>query len=346
MKSTVPELGPEQEKFAPNPERACSVALVIGHEPSVHSTFLAAEPFRAANRVSRTAAFTIDFIAADPNAPPVSMNLTIPLTATLDAQRKYDLVMLFLTYGIDETAKSGLFKWLRRQSAAGAHLSGIDIGALLLAEAGLLNGFLATCHWAAMAPLRELCRDGHVVEQIYVTDRNRSTCAGQMATLDLSMALLKNIYGETLHRLVSNELVYANPRPPETRQRELVSGRSWGINPTLNRAQHIMQENIENPLELGRVAERCGVSLRELQYLFKRHLNTTPKNTYISFRVQHAKELLRYSTMSIRETGLACGFATPSAYYKAFKSIFQTGPAEYRRDFVRSQATIYGRNIY
>lgn len=327
-------------------ERSRAVALVIGREPSVHSTFLAVEPFRAANRVSGSTAFTTDFIAADPSSPPESMNFAVPLTATLELQRKYDLVLLLTTYGIDEAAKPALFKWLRRQSAAGAHLSGIDTGALLLAEAGLLKGYTATCHWSAMASLRELCPDGQVVEQIYVIDRNRSTCAGQAATLDFSMALLKNIYGETLFHLVCNELIYANPRLPETHQRELVNGRSWGTNPILNRAQHIMQENIEFPLDLDKVAERCGVSLRELQYLFNRHLSSSPKKTYMAFRLQHAKELLRYSSMSIREVGLACGFTTPSAYYKAFTAVFQTGPAEYRRDFVRSQATVYGRNIY
>ncbi|EXL10639.1 hypothetical protein BG36_01435 [Aquamicrobium defluvii] len=325
--------------------RPRAVALVIGREPSVHSTFVAVEPFRAANRVCGSTAFTIDFIAADPKSPPESMNFAIPLTAAFESQRKYDLVMLLATYGIDEQAKPRLFKWLRRQSAAGAHLSGIDTGPLLLAEAGLLKGYAATCHWTAMASLRELCPEG-TVEQIYVVDRNRSTCAGQAATLDFSMTLLKNIYGETLYYLVCNELIYASPRQPETPQRELVNGKSWGTNPILNRAQRIMQENIEIPLELDKVASRCGVSLRELQYLFSRHLGSTPKKTYMAFRLQHAKELLRYSSISIRETGLACGFTSPSAYYKAFNAVFQTGPAEYRRDFVRSQATMYGRNIY
>jgi transcriptional regulator GlxA family with amidase domain len=346
MNSSGRETVTSPVRFGLEFERPRVIALVIGQEPSIHSIFLAVEPFRAANRVSGSSAFTIDFIAADPDVVPESMNIAIPLTVTFASQRKYDLVMLLTTYGIAESAKPCLFKWLRMQSAAGAHLSGIDTGPLLLAEAGLLKGYTATCHWSALASLRELCPEGKVVEQIYVVDRNRSTCAGQVATLDFSMALLKNIYGETLYNLACNELIYVTPRLPETQQRELVKGRSWGTNPTLNRAQRIMQENVESPLELEKVAERCGVSLRELQHLFKRHLNSTPKKTYMSFRLQHAKELLRYSSLSIQETGLASGFATPSAYYKAFSAVFQTGPAEYRRDFVRSQATVYGRNIY
>ena len=107
-----------------------------------------------------------------------------------------------------------------------------------------------------------------------------------------------------------------------------------------------MQETVEDPLDMDGVAERCGVSARELQYLFKRYLNTTPKKMYMGFRLQHAKELLLYSSMSIRETGLASGFATPSAYYRPFYAIYQKSPQEYRGDFAKNRSAMYGRNLY
>lgn len=325
--------------------RKRSIALVIGREPSLHTTFLTIEPFRAANRVSAEELFSIDFFAADPDTPPVSMNIAVPLTGEFEDRRKFDLVFLLVTYDVADVAKPNLFKWLRRQTAAGAHVCGVDAGPILLAEAGLLNGYAATCHWTGMASLKELAPKSRVVEQLYVIDRNRSTCAGQAASLDHSMTLLKMMCGEALYNLVCNELIYAAPRPADTRQREIVNGQPFMINPILRRAQQIMQETIEEPLEIEAIADRCGVTVRELQYLFKRHLNTSPKKLYMGLRLQHAKELLLYSSLSIRETGLACGFTTPSAYYRAFHSVYRQSPQQYRKDFAK-KSTMYGRNLY
>lgn len=326
-------------------DRKRSIALVIGREPSLHTVFLSIEPFRAANRVSEEARFSIDFLPADAEAIPASMDIALPVTGDFGDGRKYDLIFLHVTYDVAEAAKAKLFKWLRRQSAAGAHLCGVDAGPLLLAEAGLLDGYTATCHWTGMASLREFSATSRVVEQLYVIDRNRSTCAGHAASLDHSMTMLRLICGDALYNLVCNELVYAAPRLAEVRQREIVNGQPFMVNPILNRAQRIMQETIEEPLEMEAVADRCGVSLRELQYLFKRHLDTSPKKIYLGLRLQHAKELLLYSSMSIRETGLACGFATPSAYYRAFFTVYRKSPQEYRKDFAK-KSSMYGRNLY
>ncbi|MGX7874646.1 GlxA family transcriptional regulator [Mesorhizobium sp. ORM6] len=328
-----------------NADRIRSVALVVGREPSLHSAFLAIEPFRAANRVSKSTLFGIDFFSADPAAPPASMDITFPMTATFDEWRKFDLIILMVSYSVSEEAKVHLFRWLRRQSAAGAHICGMDIGPLLLAEAGLLDGYDATCHWAAMASLKELSPSTRIVEQLYLIDRNRSTCAGQAASLDYSMTMLRRMCGDTLCQLVGNELVYTDPRPAEVRQREIVNPQPFMTNSVLNRAQRTMRETVEYPLGIETLAERCGISARELQYLFQRHLKTSPKKMYLALRLQHAKELLLYSAMSIRETGLASGFSTPSAYYRAFYSIYQTSPQEYRNAFAK-KSTVYGRNLY
>jgi AraC family carnitine catabolism transcriptional activator len=326
-------------------ERKRSIALVIGREPSLHTIFLSIEPFRAANRVSGEALFSIDFIPADAETPPTSMDIALPVTGSFDDGKKYDLIFLLVTYDVAEAAKARLFRWLRRQSAAGAHLCGVDAGPLLLAEAGLLDGYMATCHWTGMASLREFSATSRVVEQLYVVDRNRSTCAGQAAALDYSMTMLRLMSGAALYNLVCNELIYAAPRPAEVRQREIVNGQPFMVNPILSRAQRIMQDTVEEPLEMEAVADRCGISVRELQYLFKRHLSTNPKKIYMALRLQRAKELLLYSSMSIRETGLACGFATPSAYYRAFHAVYRKSPQEYRSDFAK-KSTMYGRNLY
>jgi AraC family carnitine catabolism transcriptional activator len=323
-----------------------SVALLIGNEPSLHSTLLSIEPFRAANRISSSTPFHIDFLAADPNLKPSSMDMNFPLTATFSEERKYDLVIVLISFGLAPAAKRDVFKWLRKQAASGAHLCGADAGALLLAEAGLLDGYDATSHWSTISSLRELAPNSRVIEQLFVIDRNRSTCAGQLAVLDYSLEMVRLMAGDVLHQLVCNELIYTTPRPAEAGQREIVNQQSWQASPILITARKIMQDTVENPLSVKTLARRCGVSVRDLQYLFRRYLNTTPKRTYISLQLQRAQELLFYSALSVREIGIASGFSSPSSFHRAFTAFYNKSPQQYRTDFMTSHAAIYGRKLY
>lgn len=329
---------------AEGPER--QIALVLGKDPSLHSALLAVEPFRAANRISGSLLFGIDFLAADAGAPPSSMDIVIPQTASFADDRRYDLVILLVSYHLSGRAKGKLFRWLSRQAASGAHLCGADNGPLLLAEGGFLDGYQATTHWSAIPSLREFCPNCHILEQLYVVDRNRSTCAGQVATLDYSMDMLKRMSGDALHQLVCNELIYTAPRSATERQRAFLSERSWQASPVLLQVQNLMHETIEEPLDMRTLAGRAGVSVRELQYLFRRYLHSTPKKLYMTLRLQRAKELLLYSSLSIHETGLASGFSSPSAYYRAFHAAYQKSPQAYRTDFLTSNPARYGRSLY
>ena len=103
---------------------------------------------------------------------------------------------------------------------------------------------------------------------------------------------------------------------------------------------------IRDRLSIDLVAERCGVSQRELQHLFRTHLKASPKNYYMTFRLQRAKELLLYSAMSVRETGLASGFTSSATYFRAFRSRFNTSPLNYRKAFNATSSTPDGRRLY
>ena len=290
--------------------------------------------------------FDIDFIPLDEETVLPAPGASLPRPARLDGTRRYDLVTLLVTHDLPTRERPGLFSWLRKQAASGAHICGGDAAPLLLAEAGLLNGYRATMHWSIMPSFRERHPEIEVVEQLFVTDRNRSTCAGQVALLDFSMSMLKRFCGETMCSIVGNEMLYNAPRPAETSQREIVNEPSWTASPVLLRARDIMRENLEYPLSIEAIAQRCSVSRRELQYLFQRYLNGSPKQYYMAFRLQHAKELLLYSSMSVRETGLASGFSSPSAYFRAFHAHYGSSPRRYREEFAKSSRYPYGRRLY
>jgi AraC family carnitine catabolism transcriptional activator len=327
-------------------ERPRSIAIVVGSELSLHSTFLAIEPFRAANRLSPQTLFTIDFLTASQVGATSSMQISLPPTTNFGSDRKFDLVILIATFDINDSEKPALFRWLRRQASAGAHLCAADAGPLLLAEAGLLTGYRATSHWSTIPSLLESFPEIDVVEQLFVVDRTRSTCAGQVAVVDCSMYILRQFCGDAIHNSVGNDILYNSPRPPETQQRAVANDRAWQVNAALLRARELMTKNVETPLSIQAIAVQCGVSSRELQYLFQRHLHGSPKDYYMAFRLQRAKHLLLYSSLSVQETGLASGFTSPSAYHRAFRKHFQSSPLAYRQAFTSPSSVLDGRRLY
>lgn len=319
---------------------------VVSLEPALHAVLLSIEPFRAANRLSKSPRFRLDFLSADGEPIQTTLDISIPATSRFDDGRTFDVVLLHSSYEFSVDRKGPLFKWLRRQASSGAQICAIDTAPLLLAKAGLLKGYCATSHWSTIASFRELHPDTDVVEQLFVVDRDRATCAGQVACLDLSLFILEKLCGPALREVVANEIVYPLARADSSPQRQIVNDTAWSANPTLLRAQRLMRETIEEPLPIEELATRCKISKRELQHLFRKHLKTSPKSCYLTFRLQHARELLLYSPLSIRETGLASGFSSPATYFRAFKAKFNSSPMSYRRAFQKSSVKPDGRRLY
>ena len=72
--------------------------------------------------------------------------------------------------------------------------------------------------------------------------------------------------------------------------------------------------------------EEVGMSTRQLERLFRRYLNRSPKRYYMELRLQKARNLLMQTDMSVINVALACGFASPSHFSKCYRSHYNTTP--------------------
>jgi transcriptional regulator GlxA family with amidase domain len=91
-----------------------------------------------------------------------------------------------------------------------------------------------------------------------------------------------------------------------------------------------MQREIENPVPLSKVAAQVGLSSRQLERLFLRHLQMTPLRFYMQLRVERARELLLYSDRPVLEVAVAAGFASTSHFASWYKRVFGMKPSEVR----------------
>lgn len=119
-----------------------------------------------------------------------------------------------------------LLRFLQRQGQTARYVTSVCTGSLILAAAGLLQGYRATCHWAFRDQLAVLGVE--VVPDRVVIDRNRVTGAGVTSGLDLGLVLLELILGEATAKMTQLMLEY-DPQPPfagrpETAEEPVVQG--------------------------------------------------------------------------------------------------------------------------
>ena len=233
------------------------------------------------------------------------------------------------THDATRDAHAALHTGLRERAAAGALLGGIGTGAAVLAQAGLLAGYRATLHWAHVPQLAAAHTDVVVSSNLYEIDRNRLSCAGAGAALDMMIAWLGQRHGERLAQELVAFFGLERLRARDERQRSPVAARTGG-SAKLAEAVALMEANIGEPLPTEDIARLVGVSRRQLERLFKQHLAELPSRYYAELRLARARRLLQHSSQSILQIGLASGFSSGSHFSNAYRARFGRTPREER----------------
>jgi transcriptional regulator GlxA family with amidase domain len=230
-----------------------------------------------------------------------------------------------------------LLNWLRRLERHGALLGALDTGAFALAAAGLLNGYRVTLHWEAIALFREHYPDIAVSEQLYVVDRNRITCAGGIAALDMMLHLIGLKHGGDLAQIVANGFVHGPVRRDGEQQRVSADDGFGHVDPRLATIVRAMEDNLETPLSAEQLAHHAHISVRQLERLIRARFGDTPMRYYLKLRLHAARNHLFYGDMPIQEIAAACGFSAPSVLSRAFRAHFGLSPRAFRSQFSGDQ---------
>ncbi|MBO9728089.1 MAG: DJ-1/PfpI family protein [Chitinophaga sp.] len=130
-----------------------------------------------------------------------------------------------------------VLQFLREQAVKAKYITSVCTGALVLAAAGLLDGYKATTHWRSLELLRMFGVE--TIEERVVRDRNRITGGGVTAGIDFGLQLTAIIGGEELAKVVQLQLEY-NPEPPF----RAGSPNTAGL-PVLQKAKEITQLTLE-----------------------------------------------------------------------------------------------------
>ncbi|MBR2515515.1 MAG: GlxA family transcriptional regulator [Halomonas sp.] len=296
--------------------------------------FSAIEPLRIANRIDGRTLFEWDLISRDGEPVVASNGMTLAVNSSLHAAPQVPSLAVCASFEPENGIDDELIDWLRGCAHEGCVLGGMDTGCYALAAAGLLDDQTVTLHWECLADFRARFPRVDVVESIYeVTDEGFS-CAGGSAAIDMSLDLIRRRHGDALAKQVRAQLIHEQGRRPASRQRDPATPQE----PMLQRAMTLMEANLASPLSIRALANELGITWRRLDRLFARHLAMSPQQTYLARRLDHAYRLLCQTPHSIMDISLACGFASPSSFSRAFRHHYGVTPRQLRQQTVSNHA--------
>jgi AraC family transcriptional regulator, glycine betaine-responsive activator len=221
--------------------------------------------------------------------------------------------------------------WLRAHDRADTVLGAVCTGSYLLAKAELLNGYRCTIHWENLASSREQFPQLVISPELFEIDRNRYTCAGGTAPIDMFMCEVRARHGAEIAKRISEQFICERIRDQNDRQRVPLTQRIGASQPKLAEAVSLMEANIEEPMTLDELSHHVGLSRRQLERLFQRYLNYVPTRYYLELRLERARQLLLQTSMPIVDIALACGFISAPHFSKCYRDTYSIPPRDERR---------------
>jgi transcriptional regulator GlxA family with amidase domain len=291
----------------------------------------ALEPLRMANYLSDDELYRWYCMSIDDQ--PVSASNGISITPDKAIAEALRLDMIFVCGGIniDRASDKEVLLWLRKQANRKIKLGALCTGSYLLARAGLLEGYRCTIHWENLASLREDFPQLVISSELFEIDRDRYTCSGGIAPMDMMLNLISQQHGSVLAAAISEEFTCERIRGRHDRQRIPLKLRLGTSQPKLIEAVALMEANLEEPMSPDELARHIGLSRRQLERLFQKYLNCVPTRYYLELRLNRARQLLLQTSMSIVDVAFACGFVSAPHFSKCYRDYFGMPPRDERR---------------
>jgi AraC family carnitine catabolism transcriptional activator len=299
---------------------------------------------RLANGVAGEALFTVRILT--PNSQPVMATNGRPIIPNAGYPEDFrDLLIVLNNLKPSDQDEDAAVRVLRRAARSGGIIMGIEYGALLMARSGILDDHRATTHFDCLPMAQESFPNVDFGEELYVKDRNCFTCAGHLAIVDMMLHYIKSNLSETVAATLASELLAPEIRQPQTPQRvSLLDPFSTQRDPRLKKAIIEMQNNLESPLSLNEIADRVGISARQLQNLWRTKLGSSHNEYYQDLRLDRARSLLLNTDMQISEIAIISGFSSSATFSRAFKSRSGSNPRDFRAEHQNSLSPMIQRN--
>ncbi len=314
--------------------------VVIVAVPPVRTLdiFGPAEVFTDANRLrAGDPVYEVEIVSAVDKRV-VTSHIGIPVLTQRtyrEVRRRIDTLLVAGGDHPDEMQYSADFlDWLKKQGTKVRRLGSVCTGALVLADAQLLDGRRATTHWNWC---NELKTKHPLVEidpkPIYIKDRNLYTSAGVTAGIDLALALVEDDLGTSLALQIARMMVVFMRRPGGQPQFSETLAAQARTNRPISDLVAWMADNVGGDLSVSALAQRASMSPRNFARVFRQEVGETPARHAERLRVETARRHLEMTSLSLDEVAHAAGFRSAEVLRRTFARHLGVTPGHYRSVF-------------
>ncbi len=305
--------------------------LVVPHFNLAATTFFL-DPFRVANYLHGETLFRWELVSEPGGVVQASNGMALNTSALSDEiNARRDMVVVSSSWSPDAHSGPSLHAALWRWARQGATLGGIDTGAFILAEAGLLQGRRATVHYEHIDAFGETYPDIDLTEDLFVYDGTRITCAGGSACVDFALNILRGTHGDALANACARYLFHQSMRQPGSQQNtDFVEPIGTTTPRHVRRAIALMEQNLEHPMAITEICAEARVSQRQLDRLFRQYVKKSPAAYYRDIRLDRARGLVTQTEIPLSQVALASGFASQEHFSRAYRNRFGLPPRKDR----------------
>ena len=306
------------------------VCFVLVPRFSMIALYGALEPLRVANRFVGPS-FSWRFVSADGQPVAASNDIPVSVSGSLKDIGRPAMAVFIASFEHERASTRAMHGAIRRLARERLLIAGIDTAPFLIAEAGVLDGCRATCHWESLPGFRESFPRVIARQSLFEIDGERLSCAGGSAAIDMMLAWIEGLHGPKLAVTVAEQLMHFRGTDERGEARAPARARHGTDDPRLLSIIAAMEEHVEEPLDAAALAAIGGISRRQMERLFATALGQRPMGYYLGLRLDKAAQLLRYSRMSVRDVGMACGFPSPARFSRAFRARTGAPPRAVRK---------------
>ena len=289
------------------------------------------EPMRALNRLVGWQSYEWILYSMDGEPVRSSAGISVAVDHPIAEWEKLSAFFVLGGLNIDPQPAKRLTIALRKISQSGTPLGAISSGTFSLARAGLLEGYKCTIHWENQPAFQEAFPDIECSGRVYEVDRDRYTCSGGIASLDLMLRLIREDHGREQADGVANQFQLDRIRAEPEAQRAGAITRLTALPPKLRLGIELMNANLEEPLQTSEIARLVHLSVRQVERLFLRYVGCSPAKYYTRLRLERARELILHTNQPIVEIAVATGFTSNSYFAHCYRSHFGLNPSAVRR---------------
>ncbi len=280
--------------------------------------------------------FSYDNVAVTDHSITTTGGVSVNFDKTIQDIDATDLVMLPAFWGDPSKILAEnkiLIPWLIQQYNQGALLIAHSTSAFFLAQTGLLDNRSAATHWHYFDQFEEMFPKVQLCRQRFITASDRLYCSsGLSSAMDLGVYLVEQFWGADIaNQLNQNFLIdlKRNYKPEFIN----IEGHKFHDDVLILSIQTWLELNYTKNTDLEGISRRFNTSVSSLKRRFKQATGETPNKYIQNLRIERAKELLKFSDLSISLVAYEVGYEDVSYFGSLFKRLAGNTPNLYRKSF-------------